>query len=271
MLTEIANTIPLSVLTGTLVLAGVYALLVGPLRRRYAWGPAVPAWRQAAVYAGFAIVLTALSGPLDELSDHALFSAHMAQHILLTYFAPPLWLLGIPTWLVERILRLSWQRRLAFGLVHPISAFLVFYGLMWTWHAPALYQAALENETLHIFQHLVFMASAVIGWWPLLGPAIPSSQHDTTPLFSPWARIAYLLFSMFSCTALSALIEFSPRVLYPFYEQTTPLYGLTPLADQQLGAMLMWFPADFILLACLFYWIATWMDPKLFQRSHRTA
>src|SRR2546423_14555472 len=45
-------------------------------------GRPVPGWRQACFLAGLAVILGALSPPMDDLSD-SLFSVHMAQHLLL--------------------------------------------------------------------------------------------------------------------------------------------------------------------------------------------
>jgi putative membrane protein len=224
---------------GVIIFAAAYAVVMGPVRRRYALGPAVPVWRQVLVYVGLAVVLIALASPLDELADETLFSAHMLQHMLLTYVAPPLWLAGTPGWLVKRLLSRPWMRSAANRLVNPISAFIIFNGLMWAWHIPALYDAALQTEALHIFQHLIFMTTATIGWWPVVGPA------------------------------LSALIAFANRPLYPFYGDAPARLGLTALADQQWGAVIMWLPAYFILLAAFLVTVANWLQPSLFAHIRR--
>src|SRR5438874_2108303 len=91
---------------GILFLAGVYLLGVGPLRQRFKLGPPVSRGRIALYLSGVLCLLVALEGPIHELSDYYLFSAHMVQHMLLVYAAPPLMLLGMPGWLLRPIVRL---------------------------------------------------------------------------------------------------------------------------------------------------------------------
>ena len=96
---------------GLALLTAGYALAVGPLRRRYGWGAPVEGWRQAAFYLGNLIVFVALLSPLDEVGDEYLLIAHMVQHMLLMFVAPPLWLLGRPPgWWT------NWCRRRAPGV-----------------------------------------------------------------------------------------------------------------------------------------------------------
>src|SRR6185437_7774525 len=94
-----------SIVLGTVLLCAAYLFTIGPLRKRYGWGPEVKRGQVAAFLIGTAIMFLALVTPLDELGDEYLFSAHMVQHLLITVVAPPLWLLGTPGWLVRILLR----------------------------------------------------------------------------------------------------------------------------------------------------------------------
>jgi putative membrane protein len=237
-----------TILLGLALLAGGYALAVGPLRRRSAWGAPVPLWRQVAFYLGCLTVFIALISPLDALADGYLFSAHMGQHMLLMFVAPPLWLIGTPGWLVEQLIPAGQARHAASMIVHPATAFVIFNLTMWAWHWPRIYDLALEHEGLHIVEHLMFMATAVIGWWPVLGPGHLSEVQLGNP-----ARIFYLIPSMFACTALAALITLSPYVLYTFYSAAPQQWGISPLLDQQLGGLIMWLPGDLVYLAALLF------------------
>jgi cytochrome c oxidase assembly factor CtaG len=234
-----------SILVGLALMTAAYAALVGPLRRHFDWGPAVPLGRQLCFYLGMLVVFVALVSPLDDLADRLLFSAHMAQHMLITYVAPPLWLLGLPKWTIHRIGRAGRAGRMFELLTRPVSAFIVFNATMWLWHVPALYDAALRDESLHIIEHLLFMGTAVIGWWPVL-------QHwpGGTALNANLGRMVYLILSMLPCTGLAALITFSPRPLYLFYMQSPWHWqvAVSPMLDQQVGGVVMWLPADMILM-----------------------
>ncbi|HEX2981773.1 MAG TPA: cytochrome c oxidase assembly protein [Anaerolineaceae bacterium] len=242
-----------SILIGLAAFAGAYGLAVGPLRRRWRLGSTVPLARQLAFTLGTLCAFIALVSPLDELADHALFSAHMAQHVLLTFVAPPLWLIGMPAWLAARLVPAKARAVLA----NPLVAFTVFNAVMWLWHLPAAYDAALGNETLHIGEHLMFMGSALIGWWPVLGP-------DLTGQMRPAVKLGYLIPSLFSCTALAALITLSAVPLYPFYAQTTLAWGLTPLVDQQVGGLVMWMTGDLIDLILI-----VWVVKALFDQPQQ--
>lgn len=243
-----------SILIGLAALAAAYMLIVGPLRRRFAWGSPVSFLQQAAFYAGLLSVFVALVSPLDYLSDELSFGAHMAQHLLLMFVAPPLWLLGTPDWLVEKLLTVEGICRVYLVLTHPAVALIIFSGTMWVWHVPRIYDAALSYEWLHVVEHLAFMAAAVIGWWPALG-----YRPHRARLAEP-KQVLYLFAFTMPCTALAALITLSPIVLYPFYGEAPLILGLTPLADQQLGGLLMWLPADMITMAAAITALIRWFN-----------
>jgi len=102
------------------------------------------------------------------------------------------------------------------------------------WHFPQFYQAALEHHPLHIVQHLVFIATAVIMWWPVLSPVpeVPRASYLT--------QLLYLFVLGLPMSLAGAMITLAEGVLYPFYAAAPRVRGLTPLADQQLGGLLMW-------------------------------
>src|SRR3954470_3346832 len=119
---------------GLLLLAGVYLLGIGPLRRRYNLGPPV-SWGRIALYlSGVLCLLVALEGPIHELSDYYLFSAHMVQHMMLVYAAPPLMLLGMPGWLLRPVVRLPGVFSAARTLTSPILALLLFNLVFTVYH-----------------------------------------------------------------------------------------------------------------------------------------
>jgi putative membrane protein len=245
-----------TVIGGTVLLMLGYLLYTVPLRRRYSLGPAVPPLRQLAFYLGCLVMLLALISPLDGLGDEYLLSAHMAQHMLLAFVAPPLWLLGTPDWLVRLLL----PPGLAERLVNPVFAFLVFNGVFWVWHLPRFYDAALNNDALHILEHLMFMAAGLIGWAPVIGPAFPSPRN-------PFSRFVYLVPSMFSCNALAALITLAPVQLYRFYGQAPLHFGLTPLEDQYVAGLSMWLPGDMLYLVLFLWTFKTLFDENQSDRK----
>lgn len=232
-----------SILIGIAAWTLAYFLVSGPLQKRGGWAPA--SLRQKIAFnLGTAVLFFALVSPLDHLSDEYLFSAHMVQHLLLLMIIPPLWLAGLPDGLVDRVVRGQRIRRIAKWLVHPAAAYLLFTVMVYAWHAPSFYQAALENENIHILEHLTFLAAAVIGWWPALGPS-----KAAAPRAAYSVQMVYLFLMMFPMTLLAVLITFAKQPIYPFYADAPRLWGLSLMADQQVAGLIMWIPGNMIFFA----------------------
>jgi putative membrane protein len=214
-----------SVVIGLVLLGGLYV---------YLGGLAAPRRRVASFAAALATVGLTLNGPLHNLSDGYLFSAHMLQHLALTLVFPPLLLYGTPAWVVRPLLRPAWVQRLARAVTRPLAAGIIFSVPMTLWHFPRFYEAALEHHGLHIVQHLVFLGTAVIMWWPILSPVaeLPRAAYPT--------QMLYLFVLGLPMSLAGALITLADEVLYPFYVAAPRVLGLAPLADQQLGGLLMW-------------------------------
>jgi putative membrane protein len=223
------------VVIGLALLGGLYA---------YLGGLAAPPRRVMAFGAALGVLGVSLNGPLHNLSDGYLFSAHMAQHLALTLVFPPLLLYGTPAWLARPLLGRGWVLRLARRATRPLAAGMLFSVPITLWHLPQFYEAALEHHPLHIVQHLVFMATAVIMWWPILSPApeLPRASYPT--------QLVYLFALGLPMSLAGALITLSERVLYPFYARAPRVWGLAPLADQQLGGLLMW------VVGTIYLWVA---------------
>jgi len=223
-----------SVAVGLAALAGLYLLLGG----RRAAGR-----KQWAFAASLGVLFATLNGPLHNLSDQYLFSAHMVQHLALTLVFPPLLLYGLTASMVEVVLRPAWLRRAAEWITRPIPAALVFLVPITAWHVPRFYEAAMRNHDLHIAQHLTFLVTSVVMWWPILSPT-PILRRASYP-----AQMLYLFLLGIPMSIVGALITLSGTVLFPFYADAPRLFGLTPLADQQLGGLIMWVPGG------LLFWV----------------
>ncbi|MGA2820214.1 MAG: cytochrome c oxidase assembly protein [Anaerolineales bacterium] len=242
-------------IAGVILLTLGYLLAVGPLRQRLGGDRTPSAGQQAGFHLGTLVVLLALVSPLDVLGDQYLFSAHMVQHLLFLLVAGPLWLQGIPPWLMGWIVPAGWPRRALRAATRPLVAFLLYSGVMWIWHLPGLYNAALENESLHAFEHLSFLAASVIGWWPVLGQ-LPRDA----PRASTLTQMVYLFLLGFPCTALSALLVFAHQPLYSFYLTVPRIWGTSALGDQVLGGVLMWVPSHMVYLTALSIVFFRWLE-----------
>ena len=224
-----------SVVIGLALLGGLYV---------YLGGLAAPRRRVTAFGASLVVLGVALNGPLHNLSDGYLFSAHMVQHLALTLVFPPLLLYGTPAWVVRPLLGPAWVLRSARRATRPLAAGALFSAPITLWHVPQFYESALEHHPLHIVQHLVFIATAVIMWWPILSPVpeLPRASYPT--------QLIYLFALGLPMSLAGALITLSEQVLYPFYAGAPRVWGLAPLADQQLGGLLMW------VVGTIYLWVA---------------
>jgi putative membrane protein len=228
-----------SILIGIAVWIGLYILLTSSIARRWGIAP-VSRGKQIAFYAGTALVFVALVSPLDHLSDEYLFSAHMLQHMFLMMIAPPLWLIGMPDGLVDRLVP-GWLHPAARAISSPITTFLAYNAVLLVWHIPSLYDAALDNENIHVIEHLFFMVAGVMAWWPVLG-----HSEKAAPRAAPAAQMVYMFLMMAPMTLLAVLITFARYPVYPFYETAPRLWGLSVMDDQQAGGLLMWIPGNMI-------------------------
>ena len=124
---------------------------------------------------------------------------------------------------------------------------------MLAWHIPALFNAALANDGLHIFQHLSFLVTGTIFWWPILGPL--EDRH--LPVLG---AVSYLFSACVCCSLLGAFLDVrSSRTLPGVLESSaSELWGLDPKSDQQLGGMLMWVPGCFVYLSGILATVMRW-------------
>jgi len=231
-----------SVVAGCAILTLAYVALV---RKR--------GWNQVPYFlAGVVLLLLDLVSPIDTLGDRYLLSAHIVQHFLLALVIPPLLLLGTPQWLAEAALRRPTLGKVERAVAQPPVSWLLGVGTMLAWHIPTLFNAALANDDLHIVQHLSFLVTGTIFWWPILGPL--EGRH--LPVLG---AVSYLFSACVCCNLLGAFLTFGPVGLYPAYLNSPARpWGLDPKSDEQLGGLLMWVPGCFVYLSAILSTVRRW-------------
>ena len=252
-----------SVVAGCLALASAYLFLLhrGAGTRACRAETRLGTWKSTSFLCATLLLLVDLVSPIDTLGDTYLLSAHVLQHFLLALIIPPLWLLGIPRLFVDALLERARLRALERALSHPSVAWPLGVGTMLVWHVPLFFNTALANEPLHILQHLSFLATGTIFWWPIVNP-VPERRLPALP------AIAYLFSACAACSLLGAVLTFSPPGAYPAYLHPDDSLGLLPLirrgwgidpaSDQQLGGMLMWVPGCLVYLSAILATVARW-------------
>jgi cytochrome c oxidase assembly factor CtaG len=218
--------------------------------------------------AGVLVLLLALISPLHMLGERYLFSAHMVQHLLLVLVVPPLLLLGIPAWLFRRVLQWEPARRTERILGHPLVAWSLVAVAVYAWHAPVLFNATLANPEIHILEHVIFLVTGTIFWWPVMTPLTESQRLGTG------AAVFYLFSAGVTNCVLGIILTFASPGLYPAYVSPSDPYGilvhiryewgLSAALDQQLGGMIMWVPGCLAYLGAILGTLARWYSrPEL--------
>ena len=220
--------------------------------------------------AGLAVIWLAIASPLDGFAD-VLLSAHMVEHLLLMSFAPPLLLLGYPVVpllrglprgivipLLGPLFRATTLRRLGHTLTSPPVAWLAMNLAFLGWHVPAAYDFALEHERWHEFEHLCFLGTSILFWWPVIRP------WPTRAAYSGWLLLLYLVMADVVNTILSAFLAFCDRSVYPYYSREPNPFQISPLFDQRAGAVVMWLVGSLVFLVP-----AAMLTIRLLQREQR--
>lgn len=237
------------ILAALLLSLALYAVGVWRVWRQAGSGRGVSTWQVAAFGAAWVALWLALVSPLDVLSA-ALFSAHMAQHLLLILVAAPLFILARPVaalwWGLPRAPRVALARS---PLLHTAARWLQWLALpsvawalhaltLWAWHVPALYEWALESDLAHAVEHAAFFGTALLFWAAIL------HRHRGRASYGP--AILYVFTMALQSALLGALITFASTPWYANYSTTTTAWGMTPLEDQQLAGAIMWAPAGLV-------------------------
>jgi putative membrane protein len=241
------------------VVVALYAVgAVRLLRRVLSRGPHL---RRAILFAlGAAALWIALLTPLDTLGSE-LFSVHMMQHEALMLIAAPLLVLGhpLPVFLwafparVRQLISIGIRHRaVAQGwqaLTRPMTAWTLHAAAVWLWHAPALFDAALANRSVHDVQHLSFLLTALLFW-----SAVLRSRQ------AAGGAVLYLFTTTMHTSVLGALLTFASQPLYDSYLTTAPHWNLTALEDQQLGGLIMWVPGSLVYVSLALVLLARWLS-----------
>lgn len=159
----------------------------------------------------------------------------MLQHLLLMMVAPPLVLLGFAGMRPPAAERFARARRVWWAITRPWPAVLIFNAVMLVWHIPTLYNTTLTTEPIHVIEHLSFLAVGIVFWWPIVDPV----RGPGTKTVSPLEKIAALVVSGIPPTVLGLIFALSPTAFYDYYVHAARLWGITPVADQQYGGVVM--------------------------------
>ena len=241
-----------------IVLAAFYTTGTLRLWRRAGAGRGIRYWQVASFAAGWGTLVVALASPLDEWSE-TLFAAHMVQHELLMVVAAPLIAFASP--LTAMAWTISHTRLRAAVVLKPVarSAWTLQAGVacalhavaLWIWHVPPLYDAALAHESVHAIQHMSFFGTGVLFWWLLAHGGYGRAGYG--------AAVLYLFATALHSGFLGAVLTLSPRIWYAPYADTTSIWQLSALEDQQIAGLIMWIPASLVFGGGALGFLLSWL------------
>lgn len=231
-----------STVIGIIVLGALYGWRLRAAERA---GEAPTLAQRLAFASGLVVLFASLNGPIHDLSDSYLFSAHMVQHLLLTMLVTPLLIVGTSGGMLRPVLARPALSRIAMRMTPGAAGFVIFNVTLIAWHLPPLYNLAMADHRVHIVQHLCFLAASVMMWWPLL-----SRMPELPPLSRP-LQMLYICLLMIPMSVVGMIITYADEVLYPAYESAPRMWGLSPQQDQLIGGLIMWIPGSLIYIALL--------------------
>jgi putative copper resistance protein D len=259
------------------VVVGIFGigLVYVEAARRLKIGAGFPRPRERCFLAGLVVVFLSLDGPIDAGAS-GLLSVHMLQHMLLTMVAAPLVVLGAPVTLALRASSPGTRRRILVPILNsrmariaanPLVAWSLLFVVLWASHLTSLYEAAMLNRGLHALEHVAYLGTAVLFWWPVVGlDPIPSR-------ISHPARILYLFLAMPPMAFLGLAIYSSDHLLYPYYATVPGATIASALADQHLAGAIMWEGGVFVVVPALALVLLDWMrrDEREAERTEERA
>jgi putative membrane protein len=257
------------VLVVGLALAYTYAIrVIGPRVVRPGQ-PVVTRGQVGCFVGGLALLWLASDWPMHDLSEEYLYSAHMLQHMVLSYFMPPLLLLATPTWLARLLVGNGRIWRAFRWLAMPVVAGVIFNAMVIVSHIPAVVNEAVTsgNPVLHYGLHTVLVLSALLMWVPVCGP-FPELR------MGPGGTMIYLFAMSIIPTVPAGWLTFADGAVYKAYDHEPRLWGITVTDDQQMAGAIMKVGGSLFLwtvIAVLFFrrFMGNWEEQNTYVRSRR--
>jgi putative membrane protein len=234
------------VLVGFLTCAYIYMVrVIGP-KAVPAGQPAVSR-RNIGCFIGAMLMLWVASDwPVHDIGEEYLYSVHMGQHMVLSYFLPPLVLMATPEWLLRVLVGNGRFYRVVVFFTQPVVAAVLFNAMVIITHIPGVVAASVESGPLHYSLHFAVVTFSLLMWMPVVGP-FPELQ------ISPIGKCIYLFIQSLVPTIPAAWLTFADGAVYKTYDQPIRVWGLSVVFDQQLAGAIMKTGGGIFLWAVIIY------------------
>ncbi len=248
----------IDLLFGPLAVLLAVLYLVGLRRLRERW----PVARTVCWLAGCAVMLVATSSGIGRYAP-AMFSLHMAEHMLLSMLVPVLLVLGAPLTLLSRTasvprLRAVFRSPVLRALTHPVVALVLFAGSPFALYFTGLFDAAVRFHWAHTAIAVSFFLIGLLFAWVVIGV-------DPTPRPLPnLARLGMLLAAMPTDTIFAAVLLTTHTVVGNgapgdnYYSSLALPWVGALLADQRAGGLIALIVTELSLLAAVVFLVLRW-------------
>jgi putative membrane protein len=209
--------------------------------------------------------------PVHDLAEGYLYLMHMTQHLLFTLVAAPLLIAGMPAWMLRVLLAPAPVRRVVRFVTRPLVALVVFNGVLLFTHWPAIVEASVGSEPIHLSLHVLIVASALVMWWPVMSP-LPEMPSLSAP-----GQMIYLFLQSLAPTIPASFLTFGHTPLYPVYATFPRIWGMSALTDQLIAGLIMKLVGGLLLWTVIAVIFFRWfeqeqrdgLDRSAYQNLHR--
>ena len=195
-------------------------------------GPAITTKQRNAFIAGVLLLWLASDWPVHDIAEEYLYSMHMFQHMVLSYFMPPLVLLAIPKWMFDAVLGAGRVRKTFNWLAKPVIAGVLFNAIVMITHIPQIVNRSVSNAPLHYSMHVLLIVTALLVWVPICGP-------DRKLHLQSGGKMIYLFLMSVVPTVPAAWLTFAEGAVYKHYDTAVRVWGLSVTTDQQIAGAIM--------------------------------
>jgi putative membrane protein len=208
--------------------------------------PAVSRFNIGCFVGAMVMLWVASDWPVHDIGEEYLYSVHMLQHMMLSYFLPPLVLMATPEWLLRVLVGNGRFYRVVVFFTKPVIAAVLFNAVVIITHIPGVVSASVDNGPLHYTLHFAVVIFSLLMWMPVVGP-FPELQ------MTPLGKCIYLFLQSLVPTIPAAWLTFADDAVYRTYDQPVRVWGMSVTVDQQLAGAIMKTGGGIFLWAVIIY------------------
>ncbi len=243
----------------------VAAYLIAARRHLDTTGEATSRRSKTLFLTGMGVLWLGADWPVHDLAEGYLYSMHMTQHLLFTLVAAPLLIAGMPAWMLRVLFAPAPVRRVFRFVTRPLVALVIFNGVLLFTHWPAIVEASVGSEPIHLSLHVLIVASGLVMWWPVISP-LPEMPSLSAP-----GQMIYLFLQSLAPTIPASFLTFGHTPLYPVYATFPRIWGMSALTDQLIAGLIMKLAGGLLLWTVIAVIFFRWFEQEQRDGLDRSA